>query len=62
MPNTSHKYLAQYPIDPRSEILIVGTIHPHRDEQFRVPFFYGNVCSLRPIKVYSAASALCGHS
>jgi len=43
---TTHQYLAQYPIDPTSEKLIVGTIHPHDHANFRVPFFYGNECSL----------------
>jgi G:T/U-mismatch repair DNA glycosylase len=46
MLKTVHKYLALYPIDPASEALIVGTIHPHWDERFQVPFFYGNVCSI----------------
>lgn len=46
MLKTSHKYLAQYPIDPRSETLIIGTIHPHNHAAFKVPFFYGNVCSI----------------
>jgi G:T/U-mismatch repair DNA glycosylase len=43
---TSHQYLDQYPIDPASEKLIVGTIHPHTHEKFIIPFFYGNVISL----------------
>ncbi|HWB94253.1 MAG TPA: hypothetical protein VG605_20505 [Puia sp.] len=43
---TIHQYLAHYPISPTSEKLIVGTIHPHDHASFRVPFFYGNECSL----------------
>lgn len=43
---TTHQYLAQYPVDPNSEKLIAGTIHPHNHEDFTVKFFYGNQCSL----------------
>jgi G:T/U-mismatch repair DNA glycosylase len=43
---TTHKYLDNYPIDPASEKLIVGTIHPHDHAAFQVPFFYGNKSSL----------------
>lgn len=43
---TTHQYLNKYPIDPGSEKLIVGTIHPHAHEKFVLPFFYGNVISL----------------
>ncbi|MDO6435582.1 hypothetical protein Q4E93_33520 [Flavitalea sp. BT771] len=43
---TSHQYLADNPIDPKSERLIVGTIHPHNHNEFQVPFFYGSECSL----------------
>lgn len=43
---TTHQYLNKYPIDPDSEKLIVGTIHPHAHEKFVLPFFYGNVISL----------------
>ena len=39
---TTHQFLPLYPIDPASEKLIVGTIHPHDHSNFRVPFFYGN--------------------
>ena len=39
---TIHQYLPLYPIDPASERLIVGTIHPHSFENFKVQFFYGN--------------------
>lgn len=43
---TSHQYLDKYPISKESEKLIVGTIHPHDHEKFKIPFFYGNVSSL----------------
>ncbi|HTR29182.1 MAG TPA: hypothetical protein VMH27_07925 [Puia sp.] len=43
---TQHQYLTNEPFDPASETLIVGTIHPHKHEEFEVPFFYGNECSL----------------
>jgi len=43
---TTHQYLGQYPINPSSERLIVGTIHPHDHANFKVPFFYGNESSL----------------
>lgn len=39
---TSHQYLDLYPINPKSGKLILGTIHPHDHESFRLPFFYGN--------------------
>ena len=43
---TTHQYLDKYPISTDSEKLIVGTIHPHDHDKFRIPFFYGNVTSL----------------
>ncbi len=43
---TKHQYLDKYPISPDSEILIVGTIHPHNHHDFVIPFFYGNKLSL----------------
>ena len=43
---TIHQYLDNYPINPASEKLIVGTIHPHDHAAFQVPFFYGNKSSL----------------
>ena len=41
-----HQYLDKYPIDPCSEQVIVGTIHPHETANFKIPFFYGNKLSL----------------
>jgi hypothetical protein len=46
MTTTKHQYLDKYPISADSEKLIVGTIHPHDHDNFRIPFFYGNVTSL----------------
>lgn len=41
---TKHRYINNYPIPPDSKKLIVGTIHPHPNEEkpFKVDFFYGN--------------------
>jgi G:T/U-mismatch repair DNA glycosylase len=50
---TTHQYLDHYPIDPASEKLIVGTIHPHNHADFQVPFFYGNKNSLWNILHYA---------
>lgn len=46
MITTTHQYLEKYPITKNSKKLIVGTIHPHNHEDFRIPFFYGNVTSI----------------
>jgi hypothetical protein len=43
---TRHQFLDRYPIDPNSERLILGTIHPHHHGRFLLPFFYGNKLSL----------------
>lgn len=43
---THHLYLDKYPVSPEAEKLIVGTIHPHDESQFELPFFYGNQLSL----------------
>ena len=43
---TVHQYLDKYPIDPCSERVIVGTIHPHDTVSFKIPFFYGSRLSL----------------
>ncbi|GET28597.1 hypothetical protein [Prolixibacter sp. SD074] len=43
---TRHLYLDKYPVSPKAEKLIVGTIHPHDASQFKLPFFYGNRLSL----------------
>ncbi len=43
---TEHLYVDQYPIHHTDEILILGTIHPHQDDFFMMPFFYGNKNSI----------------
>lgn len=43
---TRHKYLDRYPISKKSKYLIIGTIHPHRTENFELDFFYGNKNSI----------------
>jgi G:T/U-mismatch repair DNA glycosylase len=43
---TKHQYLEKYPISIDSERLIVGTIHPHKHEEFDIDFFYGNKKSI----------------
>lgn len=53
---TLHKYISQYPIDPESTKLILGTIHPHRTDEFILDFFYGNRASLW--KIFSEAFPL----
>lgn len=42
MVTTKHEYIEKYPIRQTDNFLILGTIHPHRTECFRVKFFYGN--------------------
>jgi hypothetical protein len=39
---THHQYLDLYPIHPESTRLIIGTIHPHRVDNFEIDFYYGN--------------------
>ncbi|MDR1053310.1 MAG: hypothetical protein LBL39_03965, partial [Planctomycetaceae bacterium] len=46
MITTTHQYLDLYPVDPDSEKVIVGTIHPHNTDEFKIPFFYGSKLSL----------------
>lgn len=43
---TKHAYVEMYPIDQSCSTLIIGTIHPNNPQSFKLPFFYGNVCSL----------------
>ena len=43
---TKHKYINTYPIKDTDKYLILGTIHPHRTEDFEIDFFYGNESSL----------------
>lgn len=39
---TNHQYIDQYPIKSNSRKLIIGTMHPHLTEDFKIDFFYGN--------------------
>src|SRR5690606_26179864 len=39
---TVHNYLDNYPIKSNSKFLIIGTIHPHKTDNFKIDFFYGN--------------------
>ena len=39
---TEHKFIDTYLIKRESKYLIIGTIHPHRTDDFEVNFFYGN--------------------
>lgn len=43
---TRHQFIDKYPISRNSKKILVGTIHPHFHEEFKIPFFYGNVLSL----------------
>ena len=38
---TTHNYIDRYKIHEDSTKLIIGTIHPHKIENFRINFFYG---------------------
>lgn len=44
--HTVHQYLDLYPPRPTDTRMIVGTIHPHPTEHFKIPFFYGSRLSL----------------
>jgi hypothetical protein len=43
---TTHAFLDEFPIKSNSQHLIIGTIHPHKVDNFEVDFFYGNKNSL----------------
>ena len=43
---TEHQYIGLYPINKDSQKLIVGTIHPHDNLKFIIPYFYGNKLSI----------------
>lgn len=43
---TKHQFLEKYPIAKNSKKLIVGTIHPEKIDDFKIPFFYGNRATL----------------
>jgi len=46
MVKTIHKYIYEIRVKASDTSLIIGTIHPHRTNQFIVDFFYGNRNSL----------------
>ena len=55
---TYHQYLDKYPIDPDSNKLILGTIHPHNTELFQTQFFYGNTNSIWNILAHAFPTEL----
>ncbi|MBU0632345.1 hypothetical protein KKA17_06855 [bacterium] len=57
---TKHKYIDNNPIKDTDKYLILGTIHPHRTEDFKIDFFYGNAGSLW--KILSDACTIELHS
>lgn len=42
MIKTEHKYLKKYHSKKSDTALILGTIHPHNTDNFKIDFFYGN--------------------
>jgi hypothetical protein len=44
--HTIHNFVEKYPISLKSKKVILGTIHPHEVDTFKLPFFYGNKLSL----------------
>ena len=42
MIRTFHQFIHQNPPNPNYKRAIIGTIHPHRVENFGIEFFYGN--------------------
>jgi hypothetical protein len=50
---TTHQFIKDSPCKPKDEYMILGTIHPHKVDEFEIPFFYGNKNSLW--KILSAA-------
>lgn len=43
---TKHNYVDTVKPEYRDEYMILGTIHPHNVDSFKIPFFYGNRGSL----------------
>lgn len=39
---STHLFIEKYPLNPKHKRLVLGTIHPLREERFLTPFFYGN--------------------
>ena len=46
MVTTNHKYIHDYPVKEEDTALILGTIHPHDRDAFKIDFFYGNKNSI----------------
>ena len=42
MIKTEHKYVKSHQCKKTDKALILGTIHPHRTDNFKIDFFYGN--------------------
>ncbi|OHX64319.1 agmatine deiminase family protein [Flammeovirga pacifica] len=42
MIKTTHQYIDQFPYRQSNTSLILGTIHPHKTDDFKINFFYGN--------------------
>ena len=43
---TYHQYIDNHPAKNDDKRMILGTIHPHACQNFKIPFFYGNEASL----------------
>ncbi|MFC0261425.1 hypothetical protein [Fontibacter flavus] len=46
MITSTHKYIDKNQVKDSDTALILGTIHPHRTDDFKIDFFYGNKNSL----------------
>lgn len=46
MLKSTHQYIDENPVKPTDKGLILGTIHPHNTQKFKINFFYGNKNSL----------------
>lgn len=46
MIKSTHKYIDKNQVKESDTALILGTIHPHRTDEFIIDFFYGNKSSL----------------
>lgn len=46
MITTIHKYVHDFPVKITDIALILGTIHPHDRDRFKIDFFYGNQNSI----------------
>lgn len=46
MIKSNHQYIDKNPVKATDSALILGTIHPHRTDDFMIDFFYGNKNSL----------------